>query len=231
MSVGGQNLSCTHKWPYVVCGELFHLDAIVQIHLAAFEGFFLESMGEQFLKELYHGFLVEPSGLCLVAIDGKDVVGFAAGTTEPEGFFRRLFRRRWHAFIIAGAASLTLHPIRVGKKFLSAVRYRGERPAGEPNAALLSSIGVVPSGIGRGIGRMLISAFCERAQLSGASTVFLTTDRDRNDAVNQFYLLNGFKLHSSFLKERARWMNLYMRSLSEEQSANQDEQRKHRTRE
>jgi hypothetical protein len=70
---------------------------------------------------------------------------------------------------------------------------------------------------------MLISAFCERAQLSGVSTVFLTTDRDRNDAVNQFYLLNGFKLHSSFLKERARWMNLYTRFLLGAQPENQGE--------
>lgn len=70
---------------------------------------------------------------------------------------------------------------------------------------------------------MLISAFCERARVLGASTVFLTTDRDRNDAVNQFYLRNGFKLHSSFLKERARWMNLYTCFLSDVQPANQDE--------
>jgi GNAT superfamily N-acetyltransferase len=223
VSIGEQNRSGIDSGPRVVSANLFHLDAIVQIHLAAFEGFFLESMGKRFLKELYRGFLVEPSGLCLVAIDKKDVVGFVAGTTEPEGFFRRLLRRRWHTFVLAGTASLTLHPIRVGKKFLSALRYRGERPADVPNATLLSSIGVVPSGIGRGIGKMLISAFCERAQLSGASTVFLTTDRDRNDAVNQFYLLNGFKLHSSFLKERARWMNLYTSSLSDAQPANQGE--------
>jgi GNAT superfamily N-acetyltransferase len=223
MSVDEHNQSAIDSGPRVVSANLFHLDAIVQIHLTAFEGFFLESMGKRFLKELYRGFLVEPSGLCLVAIDRKDVVGFVTGTTEPEGFFRRLLRRRWHAFVLAGAASLTLHPIRVGKKFLRALRYRGERPADVPNATLLSSIGVVPSGIGRGIGKVLISAFCERARLLGAFTVFLTTDRDSNDAVNQFYLLNGFKLHSSFLKERGRWMNLYTRVLSDAQSANRDE--------
>lgn len=222
MLVGEPNPPGIGSSPHVVSATLLHTDVIVQIHLAAFEGFFLESMGKRFVKELYRGFLVESSGICLVAIERKDVVGFVAGTTEPEGFFRNLLRLRWHSFVLAGAASLTLHPIRVGKKFLSALRYRGERPADVPNATLLSSIGVIPSGKGRGIGKMLISAFCERAQLSGASTVFLTTDRDRNDAVNQFYLLNGFKLHSSFVKERDRWMNLYTRSLSDTQLANQD---------
>jgi GNAT superfamily N-acetyltransferase len=214
MSVGEQNRPGIDSGPRVVPANLFHLDAIVQIHLDVFQGFFLESMGKRFLKELYRGFLIEPSGLCLVAIDKKQVVGFVAGTTQPEKFFRRLLRRRWPAFVFAGAISLTLHPLRVGKKFLSALRYRGERPADVPNATLLSSIGVVPGGIGRGIGKTLISAFCGRALLSGASTVFLTTDRDGNDAVNQFYLASGFKLHSSFLKERDRWMNLYTHSLS-----------------
>jgi ribosomal protein S18 acetylase RimI-like enzyme len=197
----------------VVCANLSHLDAIVQIHQAAFEGFFLESLGSRFLKELYHGFISHPSGICLVAIDGMDVAGFVTGTTQPEGFFRQLLRRRWYAFVLAGAAALTRHPIRVGAKFLSALRYRGERPTDLTNASLLSSIGIAPSARGKGIGRNLISAFCEKAQEAGASTVFLTTDRDKNGTVNHFYISNGFKLHNTFLKERNRWMNLYTRSL------------------
>jgi hypothetical protein len=56
-------------------------------------------MGKQFLKELYRGFLIEPSGLCLVEIDRKDVVGFVVGTTQFEGFFSRLLRTRWPAFL------------------------------------------------------------------------------------------------------------------------------------
>jgi ribosomal protein S18 acetylase RimI-like enzyme len=199
---------------YTVCAQHMHLDSIVQIHLATFGGFFLETVGEKFLKELYLGFLAEQSGICLVAMHGKEVVGFVAGTTEPEGFFRRLLQRRWYAFVLAGSASLTQHPIRVGKKFLRALHYRGERPANVTNTTLLSSIGVVPSGRGRGIGKLLISAFCERAQLSGASSVFLTTDRDKNDVVNHFYISNRFKLHGSFLKERGRWMNTYVRYLA-----------------
>lgn len=213
MPVGDENRSGTGRESCIVRADILHLDSIVQIHSAAFRGFFLDTLGERFLKELYLGFLVEQSGICLVAMDGKAIIGFVAGTTEPEGFFRRLLQRRWYAFALAGAASLTLHPIRVGKKFLRGLRYRGERPADVPNAALLSSIGVAPSAQGRGIGKDLISAFCQSAQESGSPTVFLTTDRDKNDEVNQFYLSNGFKLHGSFLREQGRWMNLYVRSL------------------
>jgi ribosomal protein S18 acetylase RimI-like enzyme len=198
-----------------------HLNAIVEIHLQAFAGFFLESLGPSFLKELYRGFISEPSGVCLVAVDGKTVVGFVAGTTQPERFFRRLLRRRWHVFLLAGTASLARHPLRVGSKFLSALRYRGEKPVDMPNAALLSSIGVSRSGKGQGIGKILVAAFCREARNSGASTVFLTTDRDNNDAVNEFYLSSGFTLHSAFLKERSKWMNLYVRNLSDMQPASQ----------
>ena len=221
MSLGEQNRARIDSDPRVVCANLSHLDAIVQIHLEAFEGFFLESMGKRFLKELYHGFLVEPSGVCLVAIDRNDVVGFAVGTTQPEEFFRRLLRSRWPGFVFASAGSLILHPLRVGKKILSAPLYRGEKPSDVPNATLLSSIGVAPSGKGRGIGKILLSAFCKMARASGAPTVFLTTDRNMNETVNQFYLSNGFTLHSSFLKERNRWMNLYTCSLSDRQPTNQ----------
>jgi ribosomal protein S18 acetylase RimI-like enzyme len=115
--------------------------------------------------------------------------------------------------VFAGATALTLHPIRVGRKFLSALSYRGEKPADVPNASLLSSIGVTPSANGKGIGKILITAFCESAQEAGSPTVFLTTDRDENDAVNQFYISNGFQLHGSFLREQGRWMKLYVRSL------------------
>ncbi len=197
----------------VVRANLSHLDAMVQIHLEAFKGFFLESLGKQFLKKLYRSFILETSGLCLVAVERKCIVGFVVGTTQPEGFFRRLLWSRWIGFVLAGTTALTLHPIRVGKKFFSALRYRGERPFNLPDATLLSSIGVVPSAHGRGIGKILIYAFCQSAQEAGSPTVFVTTDRNENDAVNQFYLSSGFKLHGSFLREQGRWMNLYVRSL------------------
>lgn len=222
MPVGEQNRSQIDPGLKAVSANLLHLHDIVAIHLLAFKGFFLESLGSHFLKELYRGFISDSSGVCLVVIDGTRVVGFVAGTTQPEEFYQRLLRRRWYAFLLAGATSMALHPIRVGKKFLTALHYRGEKPTDVPNAALLSSIGVAPSGMGKGIGRILVQAFCERAKTSGARSVFLTTDRDKNDAVNEFYRSNGFDLHGTFLKERSRWMNLYVRLLFDAQPANQD---------
>jgi ribosomal protein S18 acetylase RimI-like enzyme len=208
--------------PRIVCAQLAHLDSIVKIHMEAFQGFFLESLGERFLKELYLGFLLDRSGICLVAIDGKLVVGFVAGTSEPDGFFLRLLRSRWRAFLFAGLVALLLRPLRVGRKFFYALRYRGERPVDVPHAALLSSIGVARGDTGKGIGGTLLSSFCEEVRVRGVPVVFLTTDRDRNDAVNRLYRSNGFTWHSSFLKKPCRWMNLYTRSLLEARPAGHD---------
>lgn len=205
-----------------VSANLSHLHAIVEIHLLAFKGFFLESLGGCFLEELYRGFISDPSGICLVVIEGTNVMGFVAGTTRPEEFFPRLRRRRWFVFLLSSVRVMVLHPIRVGKKLITALSYRGEKPIDVRNAALLSSIGVAPSGMGKGIGRILVSAFCEKAKASGACNVFLTTDRDRNEPVNEFYRSNGFILHSAFLKERGRWMNLYVRPLLNAQPAEHD---------
>jgi ribosomal protein S18 acetylase RimI-like enzyme len=216
VSISLQDVYVTTGGFRVIRADFSHLDAIVKIHLATFKGFFLESLGREFLRELYRGFILEPSGLCLVAIDASGaLIGFVAGTTQPEGFFRRLLRHRWYAFVSAGISSLFLHPILVGRKFVFALRYRGEKPLDIPPAALLSSIGVLPEGKRRGIGKTLVASFCEEVRKDGIPIVFLTTDRDSNDAVNNFYLGSGFKLHSSFLKELNRWTNLYTRSYAE----------------
>lgn len=43
------------------------IDAVASVHLAAFPGFFLTSLGRRFLIEMYRGFLSHPSGIFFVA--------------------------------------------------------------------------------------------------------------------------------------------------------------------
>ena len=60
--------------------------AMAKLHVSAFPGFFLTSLGQPFLRLLYEGFLAHPQGICLVAEDAGNVVGFVAGTMDPCGF-------------------------------------------------------------------------------------------------------------------------------------------------
>lgn len=185
-------------------------DDIVDIHLAAFPGFFLTSMGRSFLRLMYSGFFDEPRGICLVAEDNGDILGFVAGTTDPTNFFSSLLRRKWFLFAAASVPGLLRNPLFVTRKCLGALFYRGESPVGIPDAALLSSLAVAPSAGGRGIGQLLVHAFVDKAKKAGCSAVYLTTDEADNMLVNRFYSKCGFELMDTFERPGNRVMNRWV---------------------
>lgn len=190
------------------------LEGVVALHCSAFPRFFLTQLGPAFLRQLYRGFASDADGIALVAVAGGQMVGFAAGTARPRQHFRRLLRRRWFSFALAALPAVLRRPWRAGRKVAGALFYRGDPPPELPGAALLSSIGVDPAHAGQGAGRLLVEAFCAEARRRGCSSVYLTTDRDTNDATNRFYLRCGFVLESSMLKPGQRWMNRYVKELS-----------------
>jgi len=189
------------------------LDAVVGIHMRAFRGFFLTTLGPRFLFELYRGFFSTPDGRLLVAeVDGK-IGGFVAGTLAPRRFFRSLLAAHWWRFGTAALGAIIRRPHDVLPRVLSAIWYRGEAPSQLPGAALLSSIAVNPDISGVGIGRMLINAYCEEASKKGVAFVYLTTDRDRNDSTNRFYRLHDFEIESELRRRNGRVMIRYVRAL------------------
>jgi ribosomal protein S18 acetylase RimI-like enzyme len=198
---------------FVRPARLGDIDAVVAVHFQAFPGFFLTSLGARFLSELYRGFLLNASGRLLVAEVEGAVAGFVAGTLSPERFFRTLLRDRWLAFGVAAAGAAARRPLAVVPRLLSALSYRGERPPSLQKAALLSSIGVEPDHGGLGIGAMLVNEYCEEARKHGRTCVYLTTDRDANDAANRFYLRHGFVVDSEIRRRNGRVMVRYVRRL------------------
>ena len=190
------------------------LDAIVAIHIRAFPGFFLTSLGRRFLFELYSGFLRSSAGRILVAETDGSITGFTAGTFTPDRFFRTLLVSRWFAFAWAAAGALLRNPLSVLPRLLAAVRYRGEPPVRLTAAALLSAIAVEPRLSGKGTGGMLISAYCEEAARHGLRFVYLTTDRDDNESSNLFYLRHGFEEESQIHRRNGRIMVRYVRPLT-----------------
>jgi len=189
------------------------IDKIVAIHLRAFPGFFLSSLGQAFLRELYLAFLSDAAGRLFVAEEHGKIAGFAAGTLAPESFFRALLLRRWYAFAWAALGVVIRRPQTVIPRLLSGLVYRGERPTKLPRAALLSSIAVDPQISGSGIGSALVSAFCEEASRNDLGYVYLTTDQDGNDVVNRFYLRRGFNVESKIHRHDGRIMIRYVRCI------------------
>jgi len=199
---------------------LLDLRSIVTLHESAFAGFFLTMLGGAFLRELYRGFIVEADGICWIAEselthDQPEIVGFVAGTLCPKEFFRHLLFRRGFYFALAALPGIAKHPLRVLPRVLSALWYRGDKPSAAPDGALLSSLGVNPRAGRRGIGKILVEAFCENAAACGAPGVYLITDRDDNDAVKAFYEKLGFHVLATAMR-RGRTMNTYLRAVDSE---------------
>lgn len=190
------------------------LDSIIDVHLRAFQGFFLTMLGDRFLSELYQGFLTIRDGRLLVAdVDGR-IVGFVAGTFAPDKFFRTLLSTRWFGFGWAAVGAVLRRPHAVIPRLLSAVWYRGEPPSRLTAAGLLSSIAVDPRLSGLGIGTLLITAYCEEALKQGLAFVYLMTDRDRNEPTNLFYQRHGFEVESQVERRNGRVMIRYVRALT-----------------
>ena len=56
------------------------VNEVVNIHCSAFKGFFLTSLGPQFLKFYYTCFLKSNETVTMVAVDEGRILGFAAST-------------------------------------------------------------------------------------------------------------------------------------------------------
>jgi GNAT superfamily N-acetyltransferase len=186
--------------------------AIVAVHRMAFAGFFLTSLGRRFLADLYRGYLEHPSGILLVEDDstGSDrtIRGFVAGTTEPEAFYRWLRRSSGLHMAFAAAPALVRHPLTVGQRMASALRYRGDSSRRVTGAALLASLAVRPDAAGGGTGGRLVDAFLDRAASGGCQSTYLSTDAEHNDTVLRFYERKGFRQVARLHRSGGREMTL-----------------------
>jgi len=192
-----------------------HINSVVDVHMRAFPNFFLTFLGPRFLREFYRSFLVDSTGVGFVAEDTrtKNVLGVIVGPVRPEGYFKRLLKRRWWAFCLASITVVIKRPASVRRLF-RAVFYRGAPLPGPPRS-LLSSIAVCPDAQRYGIGRLLVEAWLREVHRRGSSGCYLTTDAQDNEVVNNFYQKIGWKLHSSFTTPEGRRMNYYVLDFSQ----------------
>lgn len=186
--------------------------AIVAIHLRAFEGFFLTSLGGRFLANFYRCFVGRRDSVLTVVCDDHEVVaGFLAGVKEPSGFFARMRSRSGARLLRSALPALLRRPKIAIERLMAAVTYRGDRPPSMPDYWLLSSLAVDPDRVAKGCGALLVNDFLERSSAESAPGVYLTTDLVGNDAVLAFYKKLGFELHSRYGRSTGRQMALLVR--------------------
>jgi ribosomal protein S18 acetylase RimI-like enzyme len=199
------------------------VEELARIHVAAFPGFFLTTLGKTFLMELYGQFVQSRNCICLLAENNKGHIGgFVVGSVTPDTFFRDLLKRRWFAFGTLAFPALCAQPFFVARKLAAALFYTGDKPVSIERAALLSSIAITPDSTGFGIGTLLLQSFCQEVAAQELDHVYLITDRDGNEGVNRFYVNNGFSLESTFLKAGNRFMNRYLRTCAVRTTSNEE---------
>lgn len=191
------------------------VDRVVQVHLASFPGFFLSSLGSRFLSTFYFGICAAPEGIAFVYLDGAGLpAGFVVGASNPGGFYSRLLKRDWFRFALASMAPVLTKPLIISR-IARAVLQPSANPVGDDVAGLFS-IGVLPELQGTGAGKLLVLAFLKDAYKKGCKRVFLTTDRDNNEVVNQFYAKLGFVIERQYVTPEGRRMNQFWITLSGE---------------
>jgi ribosomal protein S18 acetylase RimI-like enzyme len=182
--------------------------SVVRVHLQGFRSFFLSELGPGFLEELYRATLADPDGFGVVALDGQSVRGFATGTAQPAGFYRRLLRQRWWRFALASVVPVLRRPS-IAPRLTRALAMPG-KVTRQVGRGTLMSIAVVPEGQGQGIGAALVRAFVDEAGRRGVRQVDLTTDQQGNDSGNRFYRKLGFVCARTYTTPEGRVMNEYV---------------------
>jgi len=213
MKSGGSDLCGVVPPPKSATSPMQALDVVevVQVHLQSFPGFFLTFLGQHFLSELYRGILEDASGIAYVYRSPERLLGFVAGTGQPQGFYIRLLRQRWLRFAWSAAWPAIQKPSIIPRLLRAFSRDRAEDV--HENCATLMSIAVAPQAQGQGVGQALILAFLQECARRGIPKVNLTTDALDNDPVNRFYVNSGFTLQQSFLTPEGRKMNEYVITL------------------
>jgi len=185
-----------------------NISRVVEVHLTSFPRFFLSFLGPRFLALYYSCVCAAPEGIALVFLNpGGEPEGFVAGTTNPRGFYSRLLKRDWPRFVLASLGPMLRKPSVVGR-IVRALSHPSRNPVGEEVAGLFS-LGVLPELQGTGAGKKLVDSFLSEARKRGCRRVFLTTDRDGNESVNEFYRKLGFRIERQFETPEGRAMNEY----------------------
>jgi len=176
------------------------INDIVDIHLAAFENFFLTSLGRDFLKYFYHSCVCfEGCSIQVVEERSNEVIqGFILYSYESSGFYSKLIRFNLKQYLVLGLRILVTRPKALYRLFKNLNKGNNKSKIESYYSEILS-IAVLPNHRGSGAGQTLIDASILDLRIRDIDKVVLTTDKLDNDAVKAFYKKNRFYVLEEFL--------------------------------
>lgn len=170
------------------------VDGIVLIHKSAFKGFFLTSLGDNFLSVYYSCFINSDETVILCAEEAGKLLGFSAATKVCKGFNGRLIKANALKFMIVSIRLLFTNPlalVRLVKNFTK----KSDKVEDKENYGELYSIGVNAEIQGNGVGKALLA---ETERLVEIDKLSLTTDYYNNESTIAFYQKCGYKVLYEF---------------------------------
>lgn len=180
---------------------------VARIHLAAFPGFFLSTLGFRFLCVMYRAFMLNKASVFVVSQNSEGhLTGFAVGALQTGDRDRLLALKFLPQFVLAVLPALLRHPLVVVRRLIARFFEVGELPSISESAVMLRSIGVMPEARGGGAAALLLESFEQLAFERGAEQVCLTTDEEENERAQRFYQRHGYVMSSRFCQDGKRWM-------------------------
>jgi GNAT superfamily N-acetyltransferase len=192
--------------------EISDYQSIAETHLKSFNNFFLTSLGKRFLEVFYRSCLKSREAVVVVGYDtnGK-LSGFALGTINTRGFYRRILFSNFFTFSIEAVRLALTKPFSV-IRLARNLSKNGYSP-GHENCSELLSIATLPEVAGKGIGKKLLENFECEVRKSGIEINTLTTDYYNNSEALGFYLKSGYKIENDFISYPDRRMNRLSKKL------------------
>lgn len=192
--------------------SLDYVDRIVYIHKVAFKGFFLTSLGSDFLKTYYSSCLKNKSTIAIGIIDDHGhLLGFSVGTKKSSGYHKDVLLRNFFPLFFSLFNVFISNPIILLRLFLNLRKGSNKNDRGD--YAELLSIAVLPQSEGSGIGKLMLEHFEKSVKDSGVCKITLTTDYYKNDPVIKFYQKNKYDVLNDFIAYPNRKMYKMIKNL------------------
>lgn len=185
---------------------------IVEIHMDAFRGFFLTSLGPSFLRLYYTCFIRSEDTITMVAEENNIIWGFSALTRKSKGFNSSLIKSNIFDFVLLSTRLLFTSPkslIRLVKNLTK----KSDDVEDDENYAELYSIGVNKVAQGKGVGKALLSASELKLKDAEVKRVSLTTDYNDNKQAIGFYQSMGYEIMYDFVTYPNRRMYRFIKEL------------------
>ncbi|MEN9337587.1 MAG: hypothetical protein RLZZ500_2574 [Bacteroidota bacterium] len=171
---------------------------IAEIHLQAFKGFFLTSLGKRFIETYYAASIKGRTSICVGLFDEEgNLIGFATGTSQSAGFHKAVLLQNFLHFTISLLMVLMNRPLAI-VRLIKNLNKKYNKIDDKQYAELLS-IALLPSCIGLGYGKILLEAFEKKARDRQVAKIALTTDSIGNDKVIEFYKSHQYEVYYEFI--------------------------------